>query len=507
MAGNGELEADFTIDVVAFANALRAALRSRECRSDDTGTWVIRLVLPASVPISWLLGLTDKSPVAENLYYWCHPNDGLYIAGFGMEAEISADGDQRFQQVEEQMEAFHFIGTPEDENYHLPPVWFGGYAFTPKHRGFPWLQWPDAYLVMPRWQFAGGKTSAVAFQALCPANHSVDEFVAAAVEELNQWLEWTGTGNQPATRDYSWPQDGHDTGKQWGQSAGSVEDTQEMRGCIAANFNQWRQAVDETARDIRNGRYRKAVLARCQVSPLPRAYSLERSLRYLVSTYPESMTFLFRRHGEVFLGASPEHLVDVADGRVHIDCLAGSIRRGTTPREDEALGQELLLSAKDLHEHQVVVESVMAAVADKISDVTVAGQPQLRKLANVQHLYTPIEGQLDHGTVLSLVRTLHPTPAVAGQPRDAALAVIAQREAMARGWYAGALGMVTKNGDGHFLVALRSALLAGHHAYLYAGAGIMGESEAESEWQETQWKLLPMQSALQQTGVVTGGSI
>lgn len=144
-----------------------------------------------------------------------------------------------------------------------------------------------------------------------------------------------------------------------------------------------------------------------------------------------------------------------------------------------------------------MLEGIASDLAGAVVSLAHAPAPSVRRLKNVQHLHTPVAGALRPGeTVLSVLARLHPTAAVGGLPREGALAAIAAAEGMDRGWYAGPVGWVDADGDGEFAVALRSALLAGNRADLYAGVGVVGESEPAAEWDETEWKLAPVRRAL-----------
>jgi isochorismate synthase len=177
--------------------------------------------------------------------------------------------------------------------------------------------------------------------------------------------------------------------------------------------------------------------------------------------------------------------------------LAGTSARGATPAEDERLGQALLASPKERTEHAVVVRALRAALAEQCTDVTAPGTPRLFRVRNVQHLLTPLSGRLRPGRgALDLVTALHPTPAVGGAPRATALDLIRRWEGLDRGWYAGPVGWVDRHGQGEFAVAIRSALLRGPEASLYAGCGIVADSDPEAEFSESVLKLRPMLAAL-----------
>ena len=255
--------------------------------------------------------------------------------------------------------------------------------------------------------------------------------------------------------------------------------------------------VDAALHDIAAGDIEKVVLARAvrlrRESPLDAA-ALLRDLR---AAYPTCTNFAVAHADGVFLGATPEHLVRLDGNRVATAAVAGSAPRGRDPVDDERLGRELLESKKEQAEHSVVVRALREGLAPCCADLDVPESPRLLRLGEIQHLETPIRGTLRNGeTILGLVERLHPTPAVGGAPREAARAWIARNENLDRGWYAGPVGFVDAEGGGDFCVALRSALIRGEEARLYAGAGIVAGSLPPAELRETRLKLRAMLSPL-----------
>ena len=205
--------------------------------------------------------------------------------------------------------------------------------------------------------------------------------------------------------------------------------------------------------------------------------------------------------GSVFLGASPERLVRVREGsgglRVCSGALAGTAPRGATPEEDRRLGEALLASAKDRQEHAIVEEMIAEALEPLCSSLTRGGEPTLDRLENVQHLYTPVTGGLLPGaTLFDAVAALHPTPAVGGMPRDRAMAAIRSLEETPRGLYAGVVGWVDAAGHGDSAVAIRSALVDGDRARLYAGGGIVPTSDPDVEVEEIRIKAAAVLGAM-----------
>ena len=262
----------------------------------------------------------------------------------------------------------------------------------------------------------------------------------------------------------------------------------------------WRTSVGEIAKEVRDGLYEKAVLATSRELGGDGAIDVGTTMAHLRKDYPHCHLFTVSMDGATFLGASPELLVGLNAGDVRALGLAGSARRGATVEDDDQAGQALLDSAKDRIEHETVVRAIREALTDATTNLRAPNQPVLRKLRNIQHLSTEISGQaLPDVDVLGLVERLHPTPAVCGWPTDAARKVIAAHEPMDRGWYAGPVGWMDAAGDGEFAVALRSALVRETRAWLFAGNGIMGDSDAAAELAEVELKLSPLAEALSGT--------
>jgi isochorismate synthase len=259
---------------------------------------------------------------------------------------------------------------------------------------------------------------------------------------------------------------------------------------------QWRTLVRRGADAVRDGAYTKVVLARAL---LVRGVRLTPAqvLRRLRASYPGCTLFAATAGDRCFLGATPERLVRLRAGDVATQAVAGSAPRGASVAEDRRLGERLRASPKDRLEHAVVVDVVRGVMDEVCQDVTPPAEPKLLKVANVQHLVSALAGRLrDPLSVLDLVERLHPTPAVGGFPRHAALAWIARHEGLARGWYAGPIGWINPDGEGEFAVAIRSAVMRGSEAVLFAGCGIVADSDPDQEYAESALKMRPLLDAL-----------
>jgi isochorismate synthase len=253
----------------------------------------------------------------------------------------------------------------------------------------------------------------------------------------------------------------------------------------------WIGLVGEAVAAIRGGAIQKVVLARSMQVRAGEPFQPFDLVSDLRDRYSECRVFGWQEGMSAFIGASPELLV--AKEGVHFKTapLAGSAPRGVDPEEDRRLGDALLASPKDRLEHEIVVEDAVRRLSDLALTIERPQIPQLQRFATVQHLATPINGTTE-SRLLELAQALHPTPAVGGAPRADALAFIEKMEGLDRGWYAGGIGWADLRGDGEITLGLRSALVRGEHAVVYAGNGIVGDSDPGAELEETRLKLRPM---------------
>lgn len=263
--------------------------------------------------------------------------------------------------------------------------------------------------------------------------------------------------------------------------------------------DEYGRGVARALAAIAAGELEKVVLARACTVTRPEGFAPARVLALLRAAHPRCVAFGVGRADACFVGATPERLLRRAGERIETCALAGSAPRGRTPEEDARLATGLRESKKEQAEHAIVRDAVAAAIAPCCEALDVPEAPELLRLDGIQHLFTPIVGRLRPNAetdALALVERLHPTPAVSGAPRAAALAFLAARERLERGWYAGGVGWLAPHGDGEIAVSLRCAVLRGRRATLHAGAGIVQGSQPEAELAETRLKLRAALSAL-----------
>jgi isochorismate synthase len=256
----------------------------------------------------------------------------------------------------------------------------------------------------------------------------------------------------------------------------------------------WEAAVATATARIRAGELDKVVLAREVTVTADAEISIATVLVRLAQHYPGCFLYLV----DGFCGASPELLVSRSGDTVRAQPMAGTKPRRGIPEVDAAMAADLLASTTYRHEHQVTIDEVRDTLMSFSSYVDYEPEPSVVPLANVVHLATNVEGKLSHppASILELVAALHPTPAVCGRPREAALAVIAELEGIDRGRYAGTVGWVDAAGNGQWAVSIRGAEIDGTTARVIAGNGMVGDSDPPTELIETRAKLQAMLSAI-----------
>ncbi len=416
----------------------------------------------ADAPIRPFLGA-----VATPRFAWSDATSTI-VAG-GAAATVVADGSDRFETVRARAtHLFDGLSVAGELPDGARPRLYGGFAFHDDHTGATWDGFPGALFVLPEVQLSLTADGAWLTAVSTDGPERLHERLTRWERRLSTLPELVRAGT-PGIR---------------------VERPTPGR-------EGWRDQVTDAVGKIGAGNLRKVVLAQALGVDLDGPVDVAGALTELGEAYPGCHRFLFEPDGAgTFFGATPERLVTLRDRTVRTEALAGSTGRGETTAEDEWLAAELRDSGKDVHEHELVVGAIRDQLAPVAEEVT-TGTRTVRRLATVQHLQTPIRAEL-HGDehVLSLVEALHPTPAVGGLPPDTALRIIRETETFDRGWYASPVGWFDADGDGTFAVAIRSALARERTATLFAGAGIVADSDPDVEWDELQLKYGPMRDIL-----------
>ena len=402
---------------------------------------------------------------------WEQPDREFALAGLGIAYEASSRGAGRFADVAD--ECLRIGGDAVlEEPRGLPagagPVWLGGFAFDPEGGSTPtWSSFAPATLVLPEVSIcrSGGRSFLTVNAVVRPGEE---------VQRLGERLSSRLAGlrlDAPLSL-----LDPHPTAHAGIRSARSPR--------------EFEAAVEGATSRIGAGKMSKVVLAREVIVEAAAAHDPAALFGAMREQFPACFCFCCGTPEAAFIGASPELLVRRSGASVSTVALAGSTRRSSDPAVDDHLGEQLLRSDKDRREQRIVAERIVRALRPHAVWVEAAAEPEIVKVANIQHLATPVVAQLaEPHSAIELAGILHPTPAVGGEPWSAAAAAITELEGMDRGWYAAPVGWMDATEDGEFCVALRSALLRDREAHLFAGVGVVAGSDPAAELAETEVKL------------------
>ena len=458
--------------------ALAARIEQATVRAPALAALTIEI--PADLDFSAVV-LRARRPDDRFFCFEQPDREGFVLAGLGCAIALESRGGGRFREVA--VRARHLSrraivddpGRDPDRPAAAGPVFVGGFAFADDGGSTPeWTSLAPASLVMPEVSFARHRgrarmtVSVVADGEEAPG--ALLDRLVARVGEL-----------QPASMPLIDP-----------------DPVQRSRVASAAPPAHYEQAVERAVERIRAGGLEKVVLAREVRAHAGHPHDPGAVVGALRDAFPACFCWCVGTPELAFVGASPELLVRRDGARAQTVALAGTTRRSADPAVDDHLGEQLLRSVKDREEQAIVARRIERTLEPVSVWVTAADEPVLVKVQNVQHLATPIRAQLaDPLPAVELAGMLLPTPAVGGEPREAALPLIPALEGLDRGWYAGAVGWTDLGEDGEFCVALRCALLRGQIAHLYAGCGIVRDSVPAQELAESEVKfeaLLPLLS-------------
>ncbi|SHG48418.1 isochorismate synthase [Ornithinibacillus halophilus] len=260
---------------------------------------------------------------------------------------------------------------------------------------------------------------------------------------------------------------------------------------------QWKKTVQLATEEMKKSDVAKIVLARELRVKLSKEAHIESIIQDLVNQQPNSYVFAFEYGEDCFIGATPERLVKKEKSQLLSTCLAGTAPRGKDVVEDEKIRKGLLNDKKNREEHDFVVQMIRKAITPFARDIAIPDAPVVLQLKNMHHLYTPVTGIIkENSSLFDIVEKLHPTPALGGTPKEEALSFIREHELLDRGWYGAPIGWLDSNENGEFAVAIRSGLIQKDEASLFAGCGVVADSNPEAEYEETNIKFTPMLSVL-----------
>lgn len=417
-------------------------------------------------------------------YYWEKPTDRFSIAAAGSVKRLQTTGKSRFRDASTQGKAllgkvYHITNL----EHHLASVHLlGGFSFFDHNVGKEWRKFGAGSFNLPEWVLTRQKNvSILTVTKEIDSDASKNEIYESYLTTLDKLDRICDASSYQVPKKESF------------------KSHIPTPGTDSKVYEQWIHSVENATDLIKADEFKKIVLARELKVTLQTPVSDTRILNNLRNQYPDCYSFLISQDGKSsFIGSTPERLASFHDREVLTEGLAGSISRGKTASEDAVLEHELLNSQKDLNEHAFVLDAIEENL-EAFSDVYEHPlRPAVKKLSNVQHLYTPVHARIKKGVSRTEVLSkLHPTPAVGGYPREAAMPFINKLEHFDRGWYAAPIGWINANGEGEFVVAIRSGLIQEDEVRFFAGCGIVEDSDPKKEWEETNLKFIPMLTALE----------
>lgn len=409
----------------------------------------------------------------DKRFYWQNADKTMTLVGIGHAYTLMSDKkDERYRDISKSWKQLCAVLVKEEKD--MNPVLFGGFSYDEQNRQqSEWKEFPSAFFVVPSFQLKieDGKT-------MISINMVTDQ------KDASLYFEQLRDERDRLIH------------------IAQVEDvnfttTNKIITTTERGKDQYLKAVKNVTDLIRKDKADKVVIARAIELQFEHEISMAGTLYSITNEQQESYHFGLQRGESLFFGATPERLIEVKKGKAYSACVAGSIRRGKTAQEDRQLSEELLSDPKNREEHQHVVSMISTIFESYCKDVEIPKIPRLMKIRDIQHLYTSVEGTIgQENDIFSFVEALHPTPALGGVPTNVALEMIRKEEGMDRGYYAGPIGWTDAAGNGEFAVGIRSALIQGNRAYLYAGGGIVADSNPEEEYEETWVKFRPVLRAL-----------
>jgi menaquinone-specific isochorismate synthase len=454
----------------------------KACAQQNTKTICISFPVQYKDPLSWF---SEHYSSDSFRFYWEIPSQSSVVAALGANRRLSFSGPDRFKNLETALKETRSeiltcgLSSPEDK---VEPRWAGGFSFFHQIRSSFWKDFEPACFTLPKASIikARGKTSGYISLALT-SDTTAEELHQKITKRISLFFsgdEKKGIHTIKNKNSTGFPdEDVH--GKSW-------------------NYQQWDKAISKAKKQFSSKKLEKVVLTRMNQVSTEKAYNPVHTLSKLRRHYSRGCSFLIKdANSPTFLGCSPELLLSVRDRMTETEALAGSIARGKDEQKDKNFANQLFSSSKDQKEHNFVVRSIRKNLSPFLKEYDIPEQPVMKKLPNVQHLYTPIQGKMkEDSDTIKILEKLHPTPAVGGTPRTEALSFIHDHEPFERGWFAGPVGWITSTGQADFYVALRSGLVKEKQALLFAGCGIVPGSDPRAEWEEANLKFRPMRLAL-----------
>jgi len=437
-------------------------------KQNHLNTALISVSVPTDFTFSGKLNQFIK--YFERSFFLEKQDESFSLLGIDEAVSIAENGESRFALTEKKIKELKksFISNWSDFPKKNFPLFIGGFKFTPERSEAEWQDYSDSNWFIPEIMFLSNSSGNFILMNFVFSLGVSKDFVLnkfkSKLTKLTEVKNNTKINNITQIINYE--------------------------GTSPKDKKKWKNLVAEVLEKIKENQIEKVVLSRKVELKLSGEPNIDDLIDSLKKDYPTCYIFIFHKGKSSFFGATPEKLAKFTDGKIEIDALAGSAPRGKNPDEDLMLENKLLADRKNLNEHNIVVEHIKNSISGITNNLNLDTHYGIKKLANIQHLWSKFSAELKNSSsIFSIIKELYPTPAICGFPKDTALHLIKRVEGYKRGLYSGVIGWFNFENDGDFAVALRSALYANNKLYVYAGSGIVENSNPEEEYKETELKL------------------
>jgi menaquinone-specific isochorismate synthase len=409
--------------------------------------------------------------ISERSFYFEDPESDFIIIGNDEILNITENGEGRFAITDKKLREWKhkIVSNEEVINSKRIPLFIGAMKFRVEHSDNEWKDFNDSTWFVPKTMFLKiDNKQFFIFNFLYTSQTPIETIVSnfrIKLEHFNKINE----NNSP------------------------LPEIRRVEGNSLKDKKKWREKINQVLKSIESGQVNKVVLARKEDVLLSGEINFERVISKFRRDYKTCRLFIYHFGKSFFFGATPEILAKFSSGKVEFDALAGSAPRGKNEEEDKDFEKKLLASHKDIAEHNFVIDHIKNALSSVCNEITEKEKFKVKKLSNIQHLLTIISANLKpESSLFAVIKEIYPTPAICGSPPNEALHLIKKYENFRRGLYSGIIGWFNLENEGDFVVALRSALNYNNKLIAYAGSGIVQNSEADSEFAETELKLNPI---------------
>ena len=438
----------------------------------------IKELSPSNVLVSYAIAINDFSVYErinhltksyERSFYFEKPEEKFLIFGADEALIISENGERKFTAIDKKIKNLKefFINNWGTLPVKKIPLFLGGMKFMTDHNDSDWQDYDDCTWFIPEIMVLSTEENTYLLFNFYTQGTLDKEIVKKFRVKLEKFQK-------------------QETPKEKSTTLKILSST----GDTPKDKKKWKQLVEEALEQISENHIEKVVLSRKVELLLSCELDFNSIIEKLRNHHPNCSIFIYHHGKSSFFGATPEMLAKFTGSKVEIDVLAGSAPRGSTIEEDNTIEKELLADNKNLHEHDIVTYYIKRALAGSTENLVIEKHYSIKKLANIQHIWSKISAMLlSSGSMMILLKELYPTPAICGFPKETALHFIKKSENYRRGLYSGIIGWFNLEGNGEFVVALRSALTVNNKIIAFAGSGIVDNSNPEKEYMETELKL------------------